>query len=427
MNSLDPWRVTQSSPPSDVMVVPPSYYGHPFIDGRAGIFIGAETLLPRSNLTAVLAPVLAPATGGFTARVELDHQQQLHAAICVDGKCYQTSIDLAPAIAAVMAKIALAHADMHASMAHAPVISGDVAIGAVDEAVSAAGDALIGALIDRHISVACAGWLDDVGSAVASTVRKFKGPITAVAAKVAESYGGPAAGAAASQLVGPVIDGVAGKDTPQKAVAEQAAQTDPAAATALSTAKDAVAHTVAAYHVTETAKQAAAGHPAAQKEIAAVVQDAEKGDPVAHAATDLIANAFSTAIAARKHAAPAVAPVAYRPAPITYQMAPAAPVTYQTAPAEYRHPATYQQTASRAVARAQHKRQQQNFRPVPAFGYLRHDKRHKVYFFNSPGEAENWYAALAPGYSYAALFDAQNLAAPLAENFGGAGPAVSGW
>lgn len=402
-----------------------------------GYNIGAEALPRRSGLLAAVAPVLAPATGGMTAKIELDAKQHLHAAICVDGKCYQTSIDLAPAIAAVMAKIAQAHADMHASMP--TQISGDVAIGAIDEAVGAASDALIGALVDRHISVACAGWLDDIGNAlssagssvyhgVADTVKALKGPITTAAVAAATAAGGPIGGLAASQLVGPILDtatSLDNKDTPQKAAAEQAAKTNPQVAQALAKAKEAVAHTVAAYHVTETAKKAAAGHPGAQQEIAKVTQDAERGDPVAHAATDLIANAFSTAIQARKRAVPApsyqTAPTAYRPAPA------AAP--YQTAPAARpAAPGAYRQTASRAVARAQQQYQQQSSGGAapPALGYLRADRHQKVYFFNSPEEAQGWYAALAPGYSYAAWFDARNLSAPVAENFGGTGTTTSG-
>jgi hypothetical protein len=404
---------------------------------RYGYNIGAEAPARRTGLTAELAPVLAPATGGFTARVDLDPQQRLHAEICVDGKCYQTSIDLAPAIAAVMAKIAQAHMDMHAAMPHgAPMISGEVMLDTVDEAIGAASDALIDSLVDRHISVACAGFLDDIGNAVSDigsavkgagvsvyrgvteTVQKLKGPITAVATGVATVYGGPAAGAAAAKLVGPIVDSAAnlGKDGPQKAAAEDAAKTDPAAAQALAAAKDAVAHTVAAYHVVETAKKAAAGHPEAQQAIAKVTQDAESGDPAAHAATDLIQNAFSTAITARQRSAPRT----YQTAPASYRQP--ASAAYPTAPAEYRRPDTYRQTASRAVERA--RRQYQG--SVAALGYVRLGKHHKVYFFNSPDEAQGWYGSLAPGYSYAALFDARNVTTPIAENFGGEGTTTSG-
>lgn len=422
MNSLDPWRVMLSSPPGEMMVVPAPYYGHPFYGldeesdlftsrgiGRA--FVGAEAPIPasdRSKLTAALAPVLAPAKSGFTARVELDQRQHLHAAICVDGKCYKTSIDLAPAIAAVMEKFARYHADLHATApgAQPPLVSGEVVIGAIERAVNAAGDELVGALLDQHVGVACSGFLDDIGNAlkgagvsiyrgVTETVQKLKGPITIAATGAATAFGGPAAGAAASQLVGPIIDSAAnlGKDTPAKAAAEQQAKTDPLAAAALATAKDAVAHTIAAFHVTETAKQAAAGQPAAQQQIAQVTRDAEKGDPVAHAVAPLVAHGFSTAIAARQTGSPE----------------------------------SYRQAASHAVTRAQQRYQQQSGgKSALALGYTRSGKHQKVYLFHTPQEAQSWYGSLPPAqYNYVALFETRNLGTPLAENFGSA-PAISG-
>jgi hypothetical protein len=471
----------------------------------------------RPGLTAEVAPAIAPGTGGFTSQVDLDAHQCLHAKICVDGKCYERSVDLAPAIAAVMAKFAQYHADLHAAeaAAHAlpqlppgfdrppsvgagcgaktysgvtqatlktildtlhkdgatitgqnpwdvvthehgvefrgtwdataqtlivevtdsdfivpcssiwdaldpmlqnlgarprvsgELVSGEVVIGAVERVVSFAGNELIGAMLDQHVSVACAGWLDDIGSAIKSagvglyrgvteTVQKLKGPITQAAVAAASKYGGPAAGEAAAQLVGPVIDTAAnlGKDTPQKAAAEQQAQTDPQVATALAVAKEAAAKTIAAYHVTETAKQAAAGEPAAQQKIAQVTQDAEQGDPVAKAVTPLVAHGFSHAIATRRPGSPE----------------------------------SYQHHASRAVARADQRYRQQNggaFPPV--LGYVRTADRHqKTYFFKALEDAQSWYAALVPGqYSYAALFAAGNLGTPFAESFGGT-TAVSG-
>lgn len=256
----------------------------------------------RTGLTAAVAPVLAPATGSVTARAELDADQRLHAEICVDGKCYKTSIDLAPAIAAVMARMAAWHAAQHDGSAPPPhlKVSGEIMLDSVDDVVSEARDGLIDALVDRHVSVACAGWLDDIGNAikgagssvlgaVTDTVKKLKGPITAAASAAATAAGGPIGGALASQFVGPVVDEVAGKDTPQKAAIEKAAKTDPAVAQALSHAKQAVAHTVAAYHVRERTKRAASGHPGAQQEITRLLQDAQKGDPAAQSATDVIA------------------------------------------------------------------------------------------------------------------------------------------
>jgi len=425
MRSPDPWSVMQPG------FVPEAYYGHPFYrevpswltrkdlgapaDRQRqlfdGAFVGADwnrsaTMRPyigaeaqRGDLTTALAPAIAPATGGITFRKELDDKQVLHVEICVDGKCHKASMDLAPAIALVMQKMAQWHASQH-SLHDVP---STVVVGAVDSAVAAAGDAMVASLLDRHVTIACSGFLDDIGSAlkgaatsvyhdVANTVQELKGPITAAATTAATSLGGPLAGAAAAKLVGPVIDTAAnfGKPTPAKAAAEQAAKTDPQAAAALQTAKQAAAHTIAAYHVTATAQKAAAGHPVAQRQIAQLAQDAERGDPMAHAAVPLVANAFGSAVEDRR--------------------------------------GSYQHHASRAVARALQQYQQQYGRIPAAIGYLRVGQHGKEYMFNSGEEAHAWYGSLSPDqYSYAAVFDARNPAAPVVENFGSATTAVSGW
>jgi hypothetical protein len=304
-NSHDPWRVLDSDQPSDWygMAIPaPHFYAVNLLGAEPPRRIAAmPNPSQRSGLLADVAPVVAPATGGLTAHLDLDRDQQLHAQICVDGKCYQASIDLGPAIETVMARLAQWHREQHSMMTHeSTMVSGEVMLSALDQAVGAAGNALIGVLVDRHISVACAGWLDDIGNAVkgigsgvshavTGTLKTLKGPITVAATAAATAYGGPAGGALAAQLVGPIVDQVAGKDAPQAVAAEQAAKTNTAVAQALSTAKNAVAHTVAAYHVRETAKAAAAGHPASQQQISQVVQHAQTGDPVAQSATDVIA------------------------------------------------------------------------------------------------------------------------------------------
>ena len=310
MNSPDPWRVMLSSPPGERMVVPDPFYGNPFYGDTAygRSFVGAEAPPPpplprapaRGKLTAQVAPILAPATDGYTARLLLDHDQILHAAICIDGKCYETSINLAPAIAAIMEKFARYHTDLHAA------IPSTVVVGAIDAAVGAAGDALVGTLVDRHVTVACAGFLDDILGAVkglpvigdvmkpvGDMVKQLSPVLKMAAPMVATAFGGPAAGAAASQFAGPLIDSLAGgKDTPEKKAIEAQAQVDPVVAQHLATTKNAVAHTVAAHHVHRTATRAAQGHPGSQRDIHRLVQDAERGDPVAHAATPLVQNGF---------------------------------------------------------------------------------------------------------------------------------------
>lgn len=325
MNSPDPWRVMLSSPPGDSMILPEPFYGNPlFGDTTHGrTFVGAEVPPPsppdqrRGPLTATVAPIFAPAAGGYMAKLVLDDNQILHGAICVDGKCYEASIDLAPAIMVIMAKFAQYHADLHAAMPGHGGVPSTVVVGAIETAVGAAGDALVESLVDRHVTVACGNFLDDIGNVVkgipvvgdafkmvGETVKQLSGPIKAAAPMVATALGGPAAGAAASQFVGPIIDSLAGgKDTPAKVAAEQQAKVDPTTAAALAHAKETAAHTIAAYHTAHTARKAARGHRGAQRDINRLVQDAERGDPAAHAATPILSNAFMTEIANRVTAA----------------------------------------------------------------------------------------------------------------------------
>ena len=417
MNSPDPWHSMRSSPPYGRMVTPAPYFGHPFHagpNGRGGLFVGAEAPAPdaqRADLTAAVAPVLAPATGGVQGFVALDSKQCLHAAICVDGKCYRCCVDLGPAIAAVMARFEQYHADLHGKMsgrgAARPTISGDTVGRAVDAAVGAAGQALIQMLVGQHVSTACAGWLDDIGNAikgaaergypgVRKTVGELKEPIKAAAVTAATAYGGPAAGAAAAKFAGPLVDSVAeGGDTPEKKAAEEQAKTDPAAAQALQQTKETVAHTVAAYHVVNTAKKAAAGDTVAQQDIHQITQDAERGAPAAHAAAPLVHSAFSTVAEERR-----------KPSP------------------------TYQQVASRAVTRASQQYQRRGGVPPIAFGYIRTGKHQKTYVFTRPGDAESWYTAIpsAPGaFNYAAIYEGRDLTSPSQESFGGPTTVSGAW
>src|ERR1700750_2130978 len=177
MNSPDPWRVMQSSPPAPVMVVPAPCWGHPFFgrgipQGWAGgtspaweqgfergtrVFVGGT----MNDFVDQIAPVMAPARGGFTAYFELDEQRYLHAEVCVDGKCYHSTINLGPAIAAVMARLAAYHADLHAVSPYGsyPVVSGEGAVQAVDKAVNEAGEAAVTMLLNKHHGVLCGSFL----------------------------------------------------------------------------------------------------------------------------------------------------------------------------------------------------------------------------------------------------------------------------
>lgn len=318
--SRDPWDPIVTDMFGDI-IWPRAYYGHPFYpeipswihygdDGTRrqlfdGAFIGAEAPMirpddskPRKGLLADVAPLVAPATGPISAKKELDAQQVLHVEICVDGKCYRTSMDLAPAIEMLMAKLAQWHKAQH-SVGEPP--SSSTVVGAIQSAIGAAGDAMADTLICRHVNVMLGGFFDDIGSAIGGTLRSLAPAISNVATGVASSYGGPAAGAAAGQLV-PVMTNLQAnlldpKGDPKKKAAAQlalqrvhlAAQSDPSAAQAFATAHKAVRDTAVAYHVKGAVDKAAAGDPGAWKDVIAVVQAAERGDPAAKSTYEVIA------------------------------------------------------------------------------------------------------------------------------------------
>lgn len=345
MNSPDPWDPIVLDP-SGAVIWPRAFYRRAFQQEvpswptmqsgeTRGLFDGAfvagdaaiETGVPmttssrtngpdRTGLTAEIAPIVAPATGGVRVRKAVDDRQVLHVEICVDGKCYSSSMDLAPALAMVTDKLAQWHSAQHAQMAPTAVS------GTVGAATDEAADGMVAALIGRHVDCACGGWLDDIGHAVKSaasgvehgvsfTIKKLKGPIAKAAAAAAT------AGATAIPGVGPVVAPMAGKlandlvnstlgdASAKKSVvaAKQQAQTDPDVALALDLAQKAVATSTVAHHVHHTARHAAQGHPQAQQQIAQVVADAQGGDPAAQSVMDLISHALGGSL-------PPVAPVA---------------------------------------------------------------------------------------------------------------------
>ena len=343
MKSIDPWAPIVTDDFGDI-IWPRAQYGHPFYreipswihyggadDGGVrrllfdGAFIGAEmerpiplqepTMMrpnthymgaeaprttpatPRRGLLADVAPLVAPATGPITLKKELDDHQVLHVEICVDGKCYQTSMDLGPAIQMVLAKLAQWHKTQHSARETPP----SSVVGAIETAIGAAGDAMANTLVCRHVNVMMGSFFDDIGSAIGGTLRSLAPVISNVATGVATSYGGPAAGAAAGQLV-PVVTNLQANlldprgDPKKRAAAQQSlqrvqqvAQTDPRAAQALSTAHQAVRDTTIAYHVKGAVDKAVSGDPAAWNDVVAVVQAAERGDPAAKSTYEVIA------------------------------------------------------------------------------------------------------------------------------------------
>ena len=372
----------------------------------------------RFALVGALAPVLAPGTGAITGRIDLDANQVLHAKICVDGRCYQGSVDLSGPLDMVLQRLEAWHQAQHARGIDGPgtpssapvvghggggggghggggyhggyggghgyggiarryypsswrrwgggysyyaapwwyqpdqVIVEEVEVAppdadpnaepgpapqqddpnatsdassqqqtAVQGLIRCAGDALVRDLVHTHVQVACAGWFDDFKHAVSSaagglahaalgTLKKLKGPISMAAQYAAASVPGlgPIVGPMAGKLAGNLIDAAAGNTSAQAAVqqATQQAASNPTLLRALATAHQMAAKTVAAYHLAQTATNAAQGDPNAIAQVQQTVQSAQAGDPAAQQAAAVM-NA-SVAQSCQAAAAPAPDP-----------------------------------------------------------------------------------------------------------------------
>jgi len=302
-NSYDPWAGMEGDPPGYGMTLPGRSYP------PTAAFVGAAAP-QREGMVAELAPVLAPGTGGFSVELRLDRDRCLHATICVDGQCYRGAMDLSGPLAALEAKIAQGHRELHAR----------------EDAIQSAGQLIVGALLDEHVQVACAGWWHDLTSAasgavravgrgaqqavgtVGHTLKKLKGPIgiaaatAAGAAAAAIPVAGPVVAPMAAGLAKNLVDAAAGdhvdvKQAAQNALAQAqaAAQQDPHVAQALDVAQKAVAQTTAAYHIAETAKAAASGDQSALTQIQKLGSAAAQGDPAAQQAMNLAHAAADTA------------------------------------------------------------------------------------------------------------------------------------
>jgi len=240
---------------------------------RYGRELLLEHVTPAPERLVAIAPLLSPGANGLTARVSFDGQH-VHVRICIDGRCYSASADLAHALEFLNAET-----------------DGDFDL-AVDDAIATAGDTLVGALVEDHVHSLCGSWWSDlkhtifhVQHSVAKTIQKFKVPITIASTAVATYYGGSSAGAAAGKLTGPIIDASAGDSVAKKQVAQAAlaqatkeAQTNPNTAKALAAAQTAVAQTTAAYHTVQTVANAKAGNVDAQKQLAELQGAADGGD-----------------------------------------------------------------------------------------------------------------------------------------------------
>lgn len=387
MMSLDPWRTILTDEFGDI-VWPRPYYGHPFYrevpswihygdpDSGGGTrrllfdgaFIGAEVPAYAQETTmmrpytyaghymgAEAAPEAskgtrangAPATGPITVKKEFNNRQVLHVEICVDGKCYRTSMDLAPAIDLVLTRLAQWHKAQHAATGQLP--SPPTVVGAIENAIDAAGDGLVDSLVCQHVNsmmggffdayspyvdeygpsaVTVGGFWDSLGGGVLSAYRTVSTPVTwfhkkvnetirdnpalkqavvTAASAIASAYGGPAAGQAAAAFAPSIIDSSAEtggdptmlfEDTKKKA--SQASGGDPQVDQAISHAQSAVTQTMAIATLTKIAEDALRGDPEALQQISELKARADAGDQVAIRAMSAITQAQQRAQAQRR-------------------------------------------------------------------------------------------------------------------------------
>ena len=256
-----------------------------------------------------LLKILSPGSAGVNVSAQVDSQNVLHVSICVDGRCYERSLDISATIDGVLDRIAKHHAALHIE-AGAPLPSSpppQVALDvqtATDNIVKGAQDMICGALLDEHASVISAGWWHSLTSAVhsvghsayqagkgvAHTLKALKVPIEVAATAAAVAFVGPQAGPVAGQLTGSLIDAANGDANAQQVVAQaqQLAQNNPQVAQALGAAQQAVAQTTAAYHVVQTHVDAANGVVDAIKQVKDLNSAAAAGDAAAQQAQQLV-------------------------------------------------------------------------------------------------------------------------------------------
>jgi hypothetical protein len=288
MKSLDPWDFIMVTPSGDVFY-PGDVYQHPFYqEVPSWIHYGASNdttrqLFDGAFIGADYAGADMTNSGGITFKKELDDRQVLHVEICVDGKCYRTATDLAPAISMVLDKLARWHLERHGQAD--PKLLAPAVVGAVEATVGEAGDAMIAALVTQH-QIAVGDFFGDIGNdlssaanAVGSVLKDLKGPISVAAGAAATYYGGSAAGPVAAQLAGSLVDASPGGSHPARraaaqqtiAVAKQAARTNPTVQVALD----------AANHATSQTTTAALGHPAVPQASGTLGSAVQKLLPVA--------------------------------------------------------------------------------------------------------------------------------------------------
>jgi hypothetical protein len=178
-----------------------------------------------------------------------------------------------------------------------------------NQAIQAAGQMLVGAILHRHEATITAGWwhslthgISHAAGAIGHTLKKFKEPIAAAAAVgagAAITVAVPGAGIVLAPIAGNIAHSLVEStlnDDPKKAPkakaliaqVQQAAQTDPHIATALDLAQRAVATTTAAYHIADTAQKAAQGDIDATTAIQQMHDAALSGDSAAEKGVQIV-------------------------------------------------------------------------------------------------------------------------------------------
>jgi hypothetical protein len=167
------------------------------------------------------------------------------------------------------------------------------------QVIRATGEALVGAIAERHTNEFCAGWwhslTHDIESGVkgiehglGGMLKKLKGPIVAAVSAVAQMYGVPPQ--ITQQLAGGLIDAATGSGSVKAAAKQMIAQAaaNPQLAPILAVAQKAVAQGTVAAQAAQTVADAAAGSPAAAQQIAQLASAATAGDPAAQQAMSLV-------------------------------------------------------------------------------------------------------------------------------------------
>lgn len=273
---------------------------------------------PDNELFAIL-PTLAPGASGIQCNLEIGPDMQLRVSICADGRCYSTVADLSGLLAQAVQGAGAPPADprqdprrgIESRRGPGPGQGGDSLAdpsAAMDDAVQTAGEMIVGALFDQHVTVTAGFWSALKGvyrtastpvtwfnKQVAKGLKKLEPAVTIAATAVATAYGGPAAGAAAGRLTGPLLDSSAETGGDPTKLFDQAKETsnhDPQVSQALDDAHKAIAQTTAAYHLVATAADAVGGDGTAARKIKEVEQAASDGHPAAAQAMSIIAQAF---------------------------------------------------------------------------------------------------------------------------------------